>query len=372
MAGAVHDRGYDVVVGGPVWLSSPDSPLANSPIPVSVRTWPTARWMRRLLRDTRPDVVHAHWMPVAGLACLYGASPLVVSAWGSDVFLASRSQKLAWRAVARQADLFMASSAALVRALHDLGAPAERTVLLNWGVDLTTFSPPMGGREALRRALGLPPGPMILSPRSDADVYNPNIILRAFERLADERDDITLVLLSTAEGYDLGPMRHPDRVFALGRIPHKIMVDYYRAAAVCVSVASSDSSPRSVWEAMACGVPCVLSDIPWVHELISHEEHAVVVPIDEQSVARALRRCIDDGAFADRIAVAARRLVETHRDRERETARLCEIYEKLALDGGRRSRPLTVLGPITGAVGTAEAVIRRALTRGGDYRQRGD
>ena len=89
MARAVYDRGHEVIVGGPVWPVASDSPTLNHHIPVSVRTWPTARWMRRLFRDTRPDVVHAHWMPIAGLALLYGASPLVVSAWGSDVFRAS-------------------------------------------------------------------------------------------------------------------------------------------------------------------------------------------------------------------------------------------------------------------------------------------
>ena len=212
-------------------------------------------------------------MPIAGLALLYGASPLVVSAWGSDVFRASPRQRIAWRLVAHHADMLMGSSRALVQGLEDLGAPADRTALLNWGVDLGAFAAPTGGRHAARRALGLPPGPMILSPRSDGDVYNADIIVRAFDRVADERNDITLVLLrSPADGLDLGPLRHAGRVRVVGRVPHELMADYYGAADVCVSIASSDSSPRSVWEAMACGAPCVLSDIPWVRELIERRE----------------------------------------------------------------------------------------------------
>ncbi len=367
MARAVYDHGYEVIVGGPVWAGVRDSHIRHHPIPVSVRTWPTARWMRRLLRETRPDVVHAHWMPTAGLALLYGASPLVVSAWGSDVFRASPLQRIAWRFVVRHADMLMGSSAALVRGLEDLGAPADRTVLLNWGVDLAAFCPPTGGRDAARRALGLPAGPMILSPRSDGDVYNAEIIVRAFDRVADERSDVTLVLLRTVAGGDgLGALRHPERVRTVGRVPHEQMADYYRAADVCVSIASSDSSPRSVWEAMACGAPCVLSDIPWVHELIKDEEHALVVPIDEEAVAEAMRRLLDDRPLAGRIRVDARRLVEEHRDRDRETERLCAIYEQVAREGGRRSRLPRALGPAAGAAGTAQAVVRRALAWRGD------
>ena len=214
---------------------------------------------------------------------------------------------------------------------------------------------------------------MILSPRSDGDVYNAHIILRAFDRVADERNDITLVLLrSPADGLDLGALRHAGRVRVVGRVPHEMMADYYGAADVCVSIASSDSSPRSVWEAMACGAPCVVSDIPWVRELIEHERHALVVPIDEDAVAGALRDARQPRARRPESGVDARRLVEEHRDRDYETERLCAIYEQVAREGGRRSRLPRALGPATGVAGTAEAIVRRALTRGADQRQAGD
>jgi glycosyltransferase involved in cell wall biosynthesis len=158
----------------------------------------------------------------------------------------------------------------------------------------------------------------------------------------------------------------------VGHVPYEEMARYYQAADVCVSIPSSDSSPRSVWEAMACGAPCVLSDIPWVRELIEDERHALVVPIDEDAVAEALRELLDNPALAGRIRVDARRLVEEHRDRDRETERLCAIYDQVALEGGRRSRLPRALGAAAGAAGTAEAIVRRALARGADQRQAGD
>jgi glycosyltransferase involved in cell wall biosynthesis len=362
MAQAVYERGHEVIVGGPVWDGGNTAHLMDDAIPVVPRTWPTARWLRRLLRETRPDVVHAHWMPVAALALLYGASPLIVSAWGSDVFRAAQAQRLAWRLVVRHADFLVASSDVLLGALQDLGAPADRTMLLNWGVDLAAFSPPAAGRGDARRALGLPSGRLILSPRSGADVYNPEIVLRAFERIADERDDVHLVLLRSADGARAPrPSRHADRVRALGQVPHDEMAGYYRAADVCVSIASSDSSPRSVWEAMACGTPCVLSDIPWVHELVAVDRHALVTAIGEEPVAEAICRLLDDPRFAARISEHARALVEEHRDRAVETRRLCELYERVAVEGRVRSRLPHALAPASAALGELQAVIRRRL-----------
>ena len=51
--------------------------------------------------------------------------------------------------------------------LVDLGAPSDRTVLVNWGVDLTGFAPAGAAeRAALKSSLGLMRGRVILSTRS--------------------------------------------------------------------------------------------------------------------------------------------------------------------------------------------------------------
>jgi glycosyltransferase involved in cell wall biosynthesis len=55
-------------------------------------------------------------------------------------------------------------------------------------------------------------------------------------------------------------------VIMLGSVPAERMPDVYRAADVVASIPSSDSSPRSVWEALACGSSVVVSDLPWARE----------------------------------------------------------------------------------------------------------
>ena len=361
MAVGVRDQGHEVIVGGEMWAGVGSSPLPDDGICVSQRTRPTARWLRRLMRETEPDVVHAHWLPTATLALVYGAHPLIAHAWGSDVFRATRRQRLAYRVLLRHADLVMADSTPLANALERLGVAADRVALINWGVDLQQFSPTATDRAEARRTLGLPPGPVILSPRSLRELYNPMVILRAFERVAARHSDVTLVLKHMGDDApDLGPMRFPDRVRIIGHVPYEQMADYYRAADVCVSIATSDSSPRSVWEAMGCGAPCVVSDLPWVHELIRDEQHALVVPIDESCVADAMERLLIDRALSTRIAGEARRLVETHRDSQAEFRRICAQYERVADEpAGTGAVVRQAVGAAAATVGTAQALARR-------------
>ena len=342
LALAMQERGLEVIAAGNAEPALPPSVLDGAGIRVlaapraprrtAAGVAAHVRWIRRLGRELRPDVVHAHWMcGYAAFAALAGATPLVAMAWGSDVFRAGRLRTFACRIAVRRSRIAMADSQALLDRLVQLGAHHEATVLVNWGVDLDAFAPVNGARPALRKRLGLEPGPVILSPRSLTPVYNPDTILAAFALVAEARPDAQLVLKHMGtEPPRLESLAAAHRVHLVGHVPYERMAWYYQAADVCVSIPSSDSSPRSVWEAMACGCPVVISDLRWVRELITPEQDAVVVPVDAAAVAGAVSRVLGDAELAAGLRRHGRRLAETHRDRRAEMDRLADVYRRLA------------------------------------------
>jgi glycosyltransferase involved in cell wall biosynthesis len=340
LALAMHERGIEVIAAGNVEATLPPSALPAAGVPVHLappHVRRTARgvaahvaWIRDLRRELAPDVVHAHWLcGYAAFAAVAGASPLVAMAWGSDVLRAGRIRMTANRIALRRAAIAMADSQALLDRLVDLGAPRERTVLVNWGVDLASFAPANGTRAGLRERLGLGEGPVVLSPRSLTAVYNPRTILAAFGAVRGAVPDAQLVLkhMGTATP-DLGHLDGSVRI--VGHVPYEEMARYYQAADVCVSIPSSDSSPRSVWEAMACGCPVVISDLPWVHELIAADRDAIVVPVEAPAVAAGIRRVLSDRALADDLGRRGRALAEAYRDRAAEMDHLADVYRSLA------------------------------------------
>ena len=199
LALAVRERGHDVHAAGVAWpeLGPCSLPAAGIPVTELDRPWPL--WLRRTYQRIRPDVVHAHFLPFAGAAALVGARPLVATAWGSDVFRPTRTMALGNRLAVRRADAVMTDSLPLLERLIELGAPRERAVLQNWGVDLRAFSPPGAEeRAALKRELGWGPGPVVLSPRGLGEVYNPRTVLDAFATVAAEHPDAQLVVKHAA------------------------------------------------------------------------------------------------------------------------------------------------------------------------------
>ena len=106
-------------------------------------------------------------------------------------------------------------------------------------------------------------------------------------------------------------------------------IDLFRAAEVTVSIPRSDSSPRSVWEAMAAGSATVLSDLPWAHELIEDGRHALLVTPAEEAVAAAIERLLADPDLRASLTAEARALVERRRDRNVELGRVEACYQGL-------------------------------------------
>ena len=58
---------------------------------------------------------------------------------------------------------------------------------------------------------------------------------------------------------------------------------YATDADVVLSVLSSDSSPRSVYESMACGTPVNVTELPWYHGKFEKAIDLLKVPIKDSS-----------------------------------------------------------------------------------------
>ena len=70
------------------------------------------------------------------------------------------------------------------------------------------------------------------------------------------------------------------------------------------------TSSLKLLEMMASGTPVVATDLPSIRAVVTHGETAWLVPPDDPAaLAEGVRRLLDDGALADRLATAARQRV---------------------------------------------------------------
>lgn len=109
-----------------------------------------------------------------------------------------------------------------------------------------------------------------------------------------------------------------DRVRLLGRLDQSTLQRQLPSATLFAHPSLSEGQPRAVLEAMACGLPVVVSDIPAHREIVRPDVSGLLVPArDAHAWAAAIRRVVEEPGLRAQLAAGARREAVTRFDFER-------------------------------------------------------
>jgi D-inositol-3-phosphate glycosyltransferase len=199
--------------------------------------------------------------------------------------------------VVRCADLVVAST----REEHDqlvrhYGADPARIEIITPGVDHAVFAP--GDRAAARRRVGLTGGPVLLFVGRIQPLKGADLAVRALAAVHDR--SAQLVVVGGPSGPDgegevqalhalVAELGLEARVHFVAPQPHDQLVDYYRAADVCVVPSRTESFGLVALEAAACGTPVVAANVGGLRLLV--DDGVTGFLVDER----------DPAAYAERI-----------------------------------------------------------------------
>jgi glycosyltransferase involved in cell wall biosynthesis len=305
-----------------------------------------ARAVRYVVSRYRPDVLHCHYINEAGwLGASTRFHPLVVTAWGSDLYRAPSESRLARRLnpwTVRAADWVTCDSFDQASVMRSWGANSDRVSVIGWGVDRDAFNPGVDGRP-FRAELRIPDrAPVILSPRQWQSNSNIPSIIAAHASLAD---DVYLILkafpgrpadgaVDVERALSTSPAR--DRVRVVGDLRPDQLPALYAAADVVVSLCTTDGTPASVLESMAIGRPVIALANPSLAEWVSDDGGRLVHSKDPATIAEAANALLVDSDARARAASHNTAVIAERGDRKLEFERMDEIYAQLVSDAHRR------------------------------------
>lgn len=240
-----------------------------------------ARRTAQAARRFRPDVVYAHFLVPTGLiASLASRAPLVVTAHGQDVRNVGAIPGIAaaTRLVVRRAAAVVAVSNFVRTELEAKIAEARgKTDVVDCGVDLALFAP-----QPTRDG-----PPAFLCVGSLTDRKNVVRLARAFERLGEG----TLTFVGD------GPLRPllegRERIRLAGSVPQHELPRYLAESHVLCQPSLVEPFGQSLLEAMACERSVVATRVGGPPEFVPPEAGILVDPLDEDSLADALRRAAE-------------------------------------------------------------------------------
>lgn len=251
--------------------------------------------IRRIIRELRPDILHAHYVTSYGLAgALSGRRPFVATAWGTDVLISPETSRI-FRQIVRftleRADLVTSMAPHMTDHLVARGyAPREKILTLPFGVDTELFDPSRRTRRHGRENAVVVSN-RLLGPAMDVDT-----LIRAIPRVLDALPGEGIRFVIANDGPQRGGLEAlardlgvSDCVEFIGPVEHDRMPELLGRADLFVSTSPSDGNNISLNEAMACGTFPVASDIPANRNWVESGRNGLLYPCrDAERLAAAL------------------------------------------------------------------------------------
>ena len=228
--------------------------------------------VKKAVDRLKPDVIHSSWViPDRIISRLYPEKQLIILhsdflpdySFSFGLFPGLALTRMHLRA-ARRAKIAVAVSeslAGIFRTKYRMEVPFVRN-----GVTVSDMCPP--DRRALRKKLGLPAdGTVFVCAATLSRRKNQEFLIKAFEK--NTADGSLLVLLGDGPKLQMLRKKYKDakKIRISGYVSN--VKDYYSAADYYVSASRSEGIGLSALEAMAEGLPPLLSDIPPHREIVS-------------------------------------------------------------------------------------------------------
>ncbi len=300
--------------------------------------------IKKFIKQINPDVLHLHTLYFPSYWGLFtGFHPLLFTPWNGDILWA-RNKSFYYRSLVRfglkQADAITVDNHVMRDTCLRYGAAEDKVCVTRWyGADVEHFHPQIDGSQ-IRDNLQLGDSPVVLSTRSlTAFPYNIDVIIKSIPLVIKEVPEAKFVFIwhATTEK-DLTKIKDmvvklkiQDAVRLVGKIEDYCDVPkYYGIADAIVSIASPDSTPASLFEAMACGVPPVVSDIPAITEFVKDGWNGYVVPPrDHHAVAEAIVRLLKNSSTRRLFAERNLELVREKANYQKEMSKIEALYYTL-------------------------------------------
>ncbi|MFZ5910047.1 MAG: glycosyltransferase [Chloroflexota bacterium] len=293
---------------------------------------------RRVVKRIQPDLVHAGPIQTcAFIAALSGFRPLLSMSWGFD--LMEDVHRNGWYEkitsyVLRHSTFFTSDALVTRDKAVAYGMNPDRTVVFPWGVDLQHFAP-----DTEHWSLNTAKSPKgdnftLFCNRSWEPRYGVDVLARAFVKIAGADPNVRMMLMGGgSQGARIRQILLNggvlERVQFPGQISQTDLPRWYHMADLYVTPSHVDGSSVSLMEALASGLPCLVSDIPANCEWVSEGVNGWLFPdADADALAEKVLQVIAQREQLPAMGCAARAVAEERADWKKNAAKLFAAYQQ--------------------------------------------
>jgi len=294
--------------------------------------------IRRLIKKIKPDLLHIHYVGVNGvLGAFAGFHPFILSAWGSDIFFASKRKtaRPLIKYALMKADLIACNGEFLKEEIKKLGVGPQKIKLAYWATDTQKFKPAITDKK-LRKELKILNASTIMSLRNLEPIYDVETLIKAAPPILEEFPEARFIIGGRGSerenleklSFDLGVS---ESIKFIGWIDYDKLPQYLNSADVYVSTSLSDGDlSQSTQQAMACQIPIITTDLAVNKKRIRDGENGLIFQKkDYKILAKKIIKLLRDKKLRNKLGEKGRKTILKELDFNKNMAKVEKIYSDL-------------------------------------------
>ncbi len=325
---------YKLVGGIPMPLAGKDSAFRYVFSPFTILS------VRSILAKEMPDIVHAHYASHYGfIAALTNYHPMILTTWGSDILINPgqfRILRYMVQYALKKADLITCDAKHMIKSLEKFGVIHSKIHLIYFGTDTQIFNPKQRSTE-LRARFTFDNPPIIMSLRNLEPIYDVETLIKSVRIVLKKVSKAKFVVVG--EGSQEMFLRElaeklqvSQNICFIGSIPNKEVAKYLASSDIYVSSSLSDAGlAASTAEAMACGVPVIITDFGDNKEWVENGVNGFLFPAkDTNSLAENIIYLIDHEKERTKFGEINQDIINKKLNHLKEMAKMENLYEVLS------------------------------------------
>ena len=309
-------------------------PLSNNPVKIIRQVIK----FRKLIKKINPDVLHIHSVGTYGLiGILSGFHPVVVTAWGSDVLIAGKSliKKPLVKYVLQKSDLITCDADHMINAISKLGIETNKINLIYFGVEPDKFKPGPKDPDILTK-WSVGDSPTVISLRNLEPIYDIETLIKCIPYILKEIPEVKFIIAGSGSQEKYlkkltESMRVIDNTRFIGRYSHVKLPNYLNSSDIYVSTSLSDAGiAASTAEAMACGLPVIVTDSGENGKWVSCGVEGFVVPVKNPEIlAEKIIYLLTNEKERTKMGENGRKTIEEKNNYYKEMEKMEKLYREV-------------------------------------------
>jgi len=344
---AFSQKGYDLslITDSYAWVTPKSTFVPVYELPRLTRTNFPRRFVSnylaimRILKRIAPDFVHLHVQHYHWPVIVQSGFPFILTSWGNEV-LRLLEANFFWKSlakiVAKKARMITVDANCVKDVWVNLGISEDKIRVFPFGVDTNLFNPNVQGQLVRERLQIEKNDVVVISTRPFyGKEYNVECLVKAMPLILKKHMNAKFIIKGAGplDNYLRNLIRKlnvSDHVRFVGLVPHHEVAQYLAAADIYVSTCFTDSTSVSLLEAMACGLPPVVTDIAGNSEWIENGVNGFLFqPRNPTALAEKTILLIEDKRLRKRFGERCIRVVQRRATWEKSVAEMEAVYKSL-------------------------------------------